>query len=69
MLTRRTDYKKSKNSDVIGTLISIFDTKDIFVKEFQNIMGERLLRKDFDYDKEVRNFINDCHHVVLIPCP
>ena len=48
-----TDYKKSKSSDVIGTLISIFDTKDIFVKEFQNIMGERLLRKDFDFNKEV----------------
>ena len=48
------EYKKSKNSDVIGTLISLFETKDIFVKEFQNIMGERLLKADFDFDKEVR---------------
>ena len=49
-----TDYKKSKNSDVIGTLISLFDSKDIFVKEFQNIMGERLLKKDFEIDREIR---------------
>ena len=38
---------------MIGTLISIFESKDIFVKEFQNIMGERLLKKDFEFDKEV----------------
>lgn len=48
------DYRKSKNSDIIGSLISLFDTRDIFVKEFQNIMGERLLKKDFYFDKEIR---------------
>lgn len=47
------DYKKSKGSDVVGSLISLFDSKDVFVKEFQNIMGERLLKKDFDKVKEV----------------
>ena len=58
LITFLTEYKKSKNSDVIGTLISLFETKDIFVKEFQNIMGERLLKADFDFDKEVQtNFI------------
>ena len=35
--------------------MSLFDSKDVFVKEFQNIMGERLLKKDFDLDKEVRS--------------
>ena len=48
------DYKKSKNSDVIGSLISLFDTRDVFVKEFQNIMGERLLKKEFEFEKEIR---------------
>lgn len=48
------EYKKSKNSDVIGSLISLFDSKDIFVKEFQNILGERLLKKEYDFDKEIR---------------
>lgn len=47
------EYKKSKTSDVIGTLISLFDSKDVFVKEFQNLMGERLLRKEFEFEKEV----------------
>ena len=38
---------------MIGTLISLFDTKDIFVKEFQNVLGERLLQPDLNFDKEV----------------
>ena len=48
------EYKKSRNSDVIGSLISLFDSKDVFVKEFQNILGERLLKKEYDFDKEIR---------------
>ena len=48
------DYKKSKNSDVIGSLISLFDSKDVFVKEFQNILGERLLQKEYEFDREIR---------------
>jgi anaphase-promoting complex subunit 2 len=48
------EYKKSKTSDVIGTLISLFESKDVFVKEFQNILGERLLQADSELDKETR---------------
>ncbi|KAI9823591.1 MAG: hypothetical protein M1832_002372 [Thelocarpon impressellum] len=48
------DYKKSKGSDVVGSLISLFDSKDVFVKEFQNIMGERLLKRDLELEKEER---------------
>ncbi|MCJ1248476.1 hypothetical protein MMC30_005694 [Trapelia coarctata] len=48
------EYKKSKSHDVIGTLISLFDTKDIFVKEFQIILGERLLKPEHNFDKETR---------------
>ncbi|KAI9791999.1 MAG: hypothetical protein M1833_001283, partial [Piccolia ochrophora] len=48
------DYKKSRSSDVIGSLMSLFASKDVFVKEFQNIMGERLLKKEFDAEKEAR---------------
>ncbi|KAM0803621.1 hypothetical protein BDR22DRAFT_801479 [Usnea florida] len=47
------DYKRSKNSDVIGSLISLFESKDVFVKEFQNILGERLLKKEYEFDKEI----------------
>ncbi|KAL9628554.1 MAG: hypothetical protein Q9164_007227, partial [Protoblastenia rupestris] len=48
------EYKKSKNSDVIGSLISLFESKDVFVKEFQNIFGERLLKKEHELDREIR---------------
>ncbi|KAL8998360.1 MAG: hypothetical protein Q9169_002573 [Polycauliona sp. 2 TL-2023] len=48
------DYKKSKHLDVIGSLISLFETKDIFVKEFQKVLGERLLKQAQDFEKEVR---------------
>ncbi|KGM92119.1 uncharacterized protein PADG_11654 [Paracoccidioides brasiliensis Pb18] len=47
------DYKKSKNSDVIGSLISLFETKDAFVKELQKVLGERLLKNSENYDLEV----------------
>ena len=48
------EYKKSKSTDVIETLISLFETKDVFVKEFQNILGERLLKPDCEFEKEER---------------
>lgn len=48
------EYKKSKHSDVIGFLISLFESKDVFVKEFQNVLGERLLKKEYEFDREIR---------------
>ena len=48
------EYKVMKLSDVIGHLISLFETRDVFVKEFQNILGERLLQVKDDYEAEVR---------------
>ncbi|KAI4128996.1 MAG: hypothetical protein LQ338_002463 [Usnochroma carphineum] len=48
------DYKKSKHLDVIGSLISLFESKDIFVKEFQQVLGERLLKEGQDFEKEIR---------------
>ncbi|KAL8825959.1 MAG: hypothetical protein Q9191_004088 [Dirinaria sp. TL-2023a] len=48
------DYKRTKHTDVIGALISLFDTKETFLKEFQKILGERLLRREHDFDKEIR---------------
>ena len=48
------DYKKSRNSDVIGSLISLFESKTIFVQEFQRILSERLLQQEYDFDREIR---------------
>ncbi|KAL9604611.1 MAG: hypothetical protein Q9219_000331 [cf. Caloplaca sp. 3 TL-2023] len=48
------DYKKSKRLDVIGSLISLFETQDVVVKEFQKVLGERLLKNEPSVDKEIR---------------
>ncbi|KAL9099002.1 MAG: hypothetical protein Q9163_005438 [Psora crenata] len=47
------EYKRSKKSDVIGSLISLCESKDVFVKEFQKNFGERLL-KEYGFDREIR---------------
>lgn len=46
------DYKKSKGADVVGSLISLFDSKEAFVKELQNMLSERLLKKKPNFDQE-----------------
>ena len=48
------DFKKSKHFDVIGSCLSLFESKDVFIKEFQNILGERLLQKKHDFQREKR---------------
>ncbi|ETI28003.1 hypothetical protein G647_00452 [Cladophialophora carrionii CBS 160.54] len=48
------DYMKSnKNTDVIGSLITLFDTKDVFVKELQSTLAERLLKNKPDFNQEI----------------
>ncbi|KAI9044114.1 anaphase promoting complex subunit 2 [Aspergillus affinis] len=47
------DYRKSKSSDVIGSLISLFESKETFVKEMQNMLADRLLEKRTEFDQEM----------------
>lgn len=47
------DYKKSKSSDVIDSLVSLFDSKEIFVKEMQTLLADRLLQNRTDFDQEM----------------
>lgn len=47
------DFRKSKNSDVIGSLVSLFESKETFVKELQNTLAERLLKKRADFEQEM----------------
>ncbi|KAL4970684.1 anaphase promoting complex subunit 2 [Aspergillus stella-maris] len=47
------DYRKSKSSDVIGSLISLFESKETFVREMQNMLAERLLQKRADFEQEM----------------
>lgn len=49
------DFRANKPSDVISTLVSIYDSKDLFVKELQVLLAQRLLAvKDGNFEKEVR---------------
>ncbi|KAI1822420.1 Cullin family protein [Xylaria intraflava] len=47
------NYKRRKSEDVIGTLISALGSPEVFIKEFQNIIGERLLSDQVSFDQEV----------------
>ncbi|KAI0032569.1 ubiquitin-protein ligase [Vararia minispora EC-137] len=50
------DFRANKPSDVISTLVSIYDSKDLFVKELQVLLAQRLLAvADGNYDNERRN--------------
>ena len=46
------DFRANKPSDIISTLVSIYDSKDLFVKELQVLLAQRLLAtKDDDLEK------------------
>lgn len=52
------DFKKSKMTDIIESLISIFDLKEIFINEFTQLFGERLINLH-DYDvKDVTDHLD-----------
>lgn len=46
------DFKNGKVSDIIESLISIFDSKEIFIDEFTRLFGEQLINlKDYDVEE------------------
>ena len=48
------DYRKTTSGDIVSMLLNIYDTKEVFVKELQVILAERLLAsKDYNAEKEV----------------
>ncbi len=48
------NYKRPKSEDVVGTIINALGSQDVFIKEFQNIIAERLLSAQTDFTQEVR---------------
>jgi len=53
------DFRKSKGADVIQLLVSIYDSKEVFVKELQVLLAQRLLViRDYSFDKEVSSLYN-----------
>lgn len=50
-------YKRSKNADILGTLIRVLGSQDMFIKEFQKSIGDRLLKNDDGFEKEVGHYL------------
>ncbi|KAF4977393.1 hypothetical protein FZEAL_6070 [Fusarium zealandicum] len=48
------NYKRPRNEDVIGTLINALGSQDIFIKEFQLIIAERLLSSQTGFLQETK---------------
>ncbi|TFK52323.1 ubiquitin-protein ligase [Heliocybe sulcata] len=50
------DFRANKPGDIVSTLVSIYESKDLFVKELQVLLAQRLLNvTDGNYEKERRN--------------
>ncbi|SPO00936.1 related to component of the anaphase promoting complex [Cephalotrichum gorgonifer] len=47
------NYKRPKSEDVVGTLIGALGSQDIFIKEFQGVIAERLLSQDPPFAQEM----------------
>ncbi|BGP15265.1 hypothetical protein JCM10213_007046 [Rhodosporidiobolus nylandii] len=48
------DYRRSRSADIIQLLVSIYDTKDVFVKELQVLLAQRLLAiRDYRLEGEI----------------
>lgn len=46
------NYKRRKSEDVIGTLIGAVGSPDVFIKEFQSVIGEQLLSEQEGFEQE-----------------
>ncbi|KAL1920658.1 uncharacterized protein VTP21DRAFT_1035 [Calcarisporiella thermophila] len=52
------EYKsiRARAADIVAMLISIYDSRDLFVHEFQTLMADRLLSShNYEIDREVRH--------------
>jgi hypothetical protein len=48
------DYRKTTSGDIVSMLLNIYDTKEVFVKELQVILAERLLSStEYNVEREV----------------
>jgi anaphase-promoting complex subunit 2 len=51
-----TASRSKKSADIVSMLISIYPTRDVFVKEYQKILADKLIAsKDYDVSEEFKN--------------
>lgn len=57
----RVEFRSGKSGDIVSTLVSIYDTREIIIKELQVLLATRLLAvKDYDAVREVRAHRRQC---------
>jgi hypothetical protein len=50
------EFRSGKASDIISTLVSIYESREVIIQELQALLASRLLAiKDYDAVKEVGN--------------
>jgi anaphase-promoting complex subunit 2 len=50
------DFRSHRPLDIVSTLVSIYDSRDLFIKEVQSLISTRLLElKEGNFDNEVPN--------------
>ncbi|TIA85251.1 hypothetical protein E3P99_04037 [Wallemia hederae] len=50
------NFKSDGRKDLISTLVSIYDSKEVFVEELQVMLAQRLMSlKDYNLEREIRN--------------
>ncbi|EJU03787.1 hypothetical protein DACRYDRAFT_49640 [Dacryopinax primogenitus] len=50
------DFRTTRPMDIVSTLVSIYDTQDLFIKELQHLLAGRLLAvRNSPLDDEIRN--------------
>ena len=49
------EFRRNKGLDVVGSLITLYESKEVWLKEVQNILAARLLAEPvYDFHKEIR---------------
>ncbi|KAI5846684.1 hypothetical protein BZA05DRAFT_447326 [Tricharina praecox] len=49
------EFRRNKGLDVVGSLITLYESKEVWLKEVQNILSARLLAEPvYDFHKEIR---------------
>ena len=49
------EFRRSKGLDVVGSLFSLYESKEVWIKEVQTILAARLLQDgEYDFEREVR---------------
>lgn len=52
------EFRSGKAGDIVSTLVSIYETREVIIKELQVLLAARLLAvRDYDAVKEVRSMI------------